>query len=278
MLEDGLSVIASELPTRTRWLLGGYRNVAIAHLLLGQTDAAITAFNQALAITEANPKTRYVRVFCLGLLALAHTDLDDWARAEHYTREAEELLVDLERSVELLPVLVARATVLAHGGDLRGGSEAVAEAIKMMRSAFAAPYLLAEMSLRCAQAAHDIGNGEAADVLLRDCEQACLRLGDPGTIPTRATALHDRLAGIDPQVAFLTPSEERVLRQLATHRTLQEIAEHLHVGRQTVKSHVSSIYAKLGVSSRAEAVARLGHGFAQTLERQGPPSIGPARS
>ena len=50
----------------------------------------------------------------------------------------------------------------------------------------------------------------------------------------------------------------RVLRQLATHRTLQEIAQHLHVSRSTVKTQVASIHAKLGVSSRAEAVQALG--------------------
>ena len=40
-------------------------------------------------------------------------------------------------------------------------------------------------------------------------------------------------------------------------RTLKQIAEHLYVSRATVKTHVASIYAKLGVTSRAEAVALL---------------------
>ncbi len=54
----------------------------------------------------------------------------------------------------------------------------------------------------------------------------------------------------------LTPAEHRVLEQLATHRTLAEIGEHLYVSRNTVKTHTVSIYRKLLVSGRSEAVER----------------------
>ena len=56
------------------------------------------------------------------------------------------------------------------------------------------------------------------------------------------------------------PAEMRVLRQLATHRTSSEIAQHLHVSRSTVKTQVASIHAKLGVTSRAQAVEAAGLG------------------
>jgi DNA-binding CsgD family transcriptional regulator len=52
----------------------------------------------------------------------------------------------------------------------------------------------------------------------------------------------------------------RVLSELATHRTLAEIAARLSVSRATVKTQVASLYAKLSVSTRAEAVAALGIG------------------
>jgi LuxR family maltose regulon positive regulatory protein len=66
------------------------------------------------------------------------------------------------------------------------------------------------------------------------------------------------MIGVAPSVALLSPAEKRVLRQLATHRTLREIARNLYVSRATIKTHVASIYAKLGVGSRDEAVATLG--------------------
>jgi LuxR family maltose regulon positive regulatory protein len=54
----------------------------------------------------------------------------------------------------------------------------------------------------------------------------------------------------------LTEAEFRVLEQLPTHRSLEEIGEHLYVSRNTVKSHTVSIYRKLGVSRRSAAVER----------------------
>jgi NarL family two-component system response regulator LiaR len=53
----------------------------------------------------------------------------------------------------------------------------------------------------------------------------------------------------------LSTREQEVLGLLVSGLTNIEIAEHLVIGTSTVKKHVSSIFAKLGVTSRAEAVA-----------------------
>ena len=58
------------------------------------------------------------------------------------------------------------------------------------------------------------------------------------------------VAGASP----LSPAELRLLPYLQTHLTFREIAERLYVSRNTVSSQVTSIYRKLGVSSRTEAV------------------------
>jgi DNA-binding CsgD family transcriptional regulator len=52
----------------------------------------------------------------------------------------------------------------------------------------------------------------------------------------------------------LTDAERNVLPYLATHLTFPLIAEHLCVSRNTVKTQAISIYRKLGVSSRNDAV------------------------
>ena len=54
----------------------------------------------------------------------------------------------------------------------------------------------------------------------------------------------------------LTPRERDVLALLQTWLTTAEIAGRLYISRNTVKTHIGSIYRKLGVSSRREAVAR----------------------
>ena len=53
----------------------------------------------------------------------------------------------------------------------------------------------------------------------------------------------------------LTAAEERVLQLLPTSTYLQ-IADTLYISRNTVKTHLRSIYQKLGVASRSEALER----------------------
>ena len=49
---------------------------------------------------------------------------------------------------------------------------------------------------------------------------------------------------------------QRLLPKLATHHSVPQIAAELFLSRHTVKSEAISIYRKLGVSSRAQAVVR----------------------
>ena len=57
----------------------------------------------------------------------------------------------------------------------------------------------------------------------------------------------------------LSPQEQRVLSLLVAGRTYAEIAQELIVSLNTIKTQVSSIYRKLGVSCRAEASAVAQH-------------------
>ena len=55
-------------------------------------------------------------------------------------------------------------------------------------------------------------------------------------------------------VEQLSDREVTVLRYLCSRLTYQEIASALYVSLNTLKSHVKSVYRKLGVASRREAV------------------------
>jgi LuxR family maltose regulon positive regulatory protein len=53
----------------------------------------------------------------------------------------------------------------------------------------------------------------------------------------------------------LTRAELRCFRISSTHLSFREIGEILHVSRNTIKTQAISVYRKLGVSSRSDAVA-----------------------
>lgn len=68
--------------------------------------------------------------------------------------------------------------------------------------------------------------------------------------------LREREAARGVELAVLTRREQQVLAQVADGRTDRDIAAALHIGSRTVEKHVEHIRTKLGVRSRAEAVAR----------------------
>ena len=53
----------------------------------------------------------------------------------------------------------------------------------------------------------------------------------------------------------LRPRERQVLESLLDGRTNREIAGNLHLGEETVKTHLRSLYRKLGARDRAQAIA-----------------------
>lgn len=63
-------------------------------------------------------------------------------------------------------------------------------------------------------------------------------------------------AAPDFEVHALTEQETEVMALLATGRSNRQIAAELFISEKTVKNHLSRAYAKLGVSSRAEAMAQ----------------------
>lgn len=81
------------------------------------------------------------------------------------------------------------------------------------------------------------------------------RYPDAGMLGPRAErlrlALQERILG-----QAVTPAEQRVLDLLPTQLSVNDIGARLFISRNTMKSHMRSLYAKLDVHSRTEAVER----------------------
>jgi DNA-binding NarL/FixJ family response regulator len=65
-----------------------------------------------------------------------------------------------------------------------------------------------------------------------------------------------RIGGRAPSAGALTPAEQRVAELVAEGHTNREVATALFLTDRTVEGHLSRIYAKLGVRSRAELARR----------------------
>ncbi len=112
---------------------------------------------------------------------------------------------------------------------------------KLVRTAVQAgaiAYLLKNVSadqladaIRAAYAGRSTLSPEAAETLVRSASQSENRIPE------------------------LTPRERQVLELMAEGLNNSQIAERLVVSRSTIKYHVSNILSKLGVTSRAEAIA-----------------------
>ena len=121
------------------------------------------------------------------------------------------------------------------------------------------PRRLSSGSWRWRARISSIADPAGAGSAVAEAERIVLRRPGLGVLVEQLTELRRRSAESAHALAgpsTLTPAELRVLPLLSTHLMFEEIAERLHVSRHTVKTQVVSIYGKLDVSSRGEAVDR----------------------
>ena len=104
-----------------------------------------------------------------------------------------------------------------------------------------------------------LGDAAGAEGALHQAEEILAERPRLGVLHDEARDLRDtldRLAADPVGASSLTAAELRLLPLLATHLSLGQIGEQLHVARATVKAQTTSIYRKLRVSSRRDAVSR----------------------
>ena len=178
--------------------------------------------------------------------------------AEAGCRELEAIAATL--GSEILDAIGAHARgalVLARGD--------AASAIKPLRSSFevwnhfGAPYLAARLRVLIGAACGQLGDAEGAALQFETARSVFAKLGARPDL-TRLDTL--AVAGKRAPAHNLSQRELQVLRLVAAGGTNKAIARELALSEKTVDRHVSNIFVKLDVPSRAAATAHaIKHGL-----------------
>lgn len=178
-------------------------------------------------------------------------------------RAAADELATLARA-STMPMLgaieeEAEAAVLLAEGDARGALSTSRKAWRRWRD-LEVPFEAGRCRVIAARACRALGDGVSA---LMEFEAARAEFTDLGArhalaeVEAESAAMHSEHPG------GLSAREVEVLRLVAAGATNRAIAGELYLSEKTVERHLSNIFAKLGVSSRAAATAfAFRHGLA----------------
>ena len=226
----------------------------VAHCILGivsyfrgELPAAEASLQEAarIAVAERNELARIYALGYLGLVRLAAMD-QDGARA--VTQEACARASRPPTSEHFVTAMALLAQARLDADD------AVAEqAVALARRGAAA--------LEIALALTTLGTLRRDPATLREARDEIAACEDAGQLPEDITAAEVALRGRAPGsrrklAGDLSDRELAVLRLLPSDASLREVAASLYLSLNTVKTHVRSIYRKLGASTREEAVER----------------------
>ncbi len=151
----------------------------------------------------------------------------------------------------------ARGLLAAAAGDQAASLEALGHSLRELE-AIPVPFERARTLLALGSAERRARRKRAARESLQEALDAFERLG-ASLWADRARSELARIGGRTPSPAGdLTPTERRVAELVAAGSSNKEVAATLFIAPRTVEGHVTQIYAKLGVHSRAE----LAHRFA----------------
>jgi LuxR family maltose regulon positive regulatory protein len=252
MLRDAELVCASEKNARTRWYFSGARALGTAYVLLGRPQEAIAPLREV--ISSHHPELPALRIMSLAYLAFAAWELGNRRDAHRWAVQSTMAVADEHLEETAYSAIASTGGAVAHleRGDHTAATRQLENVRRLRPLLGAARWVDVDLALRCADVSLDLGDRPGAVELTRIAGDALQGYPDAGALPSRLQRLEERIRlGTD---FGLTSAELRLIHFLPTHLSLQEIADRLYLSRATVKTEVASIYAKLGVPGRSEAV------------------------
>jgi LuxR family maltose regulon positive regulatory protein len=271
MLARAESALA-KLPTDHPWHPWALIVKGSAHFLLGDDDRADRVLAAAAEASDRSGRAES------RALALSERSLLAAGRADE---EAETLAFDARSLIEETELdqyatssidLAATARALLRRGRWDEARRQLTVAQRLTPSlTHAVPWLAVQVRLELARAYLTLRDRDEARLLLGEAQAILSYRPSLGVLAQEVAELEAEIEAM-PQTdgggSGLTGAELRLLPLLSTHLSFREIGEQLFVSRNTIKTQAISVYRKLGVSSRSDAVARAGElGLAAPRER-----------
>ncbi len=221
--------------------------LSLLRLAQGQIDAAATSIRSVLLDTTAPAARARMLPAAVEILLAA----DDVAAARPAATELSEIASRV--GAPLLAAASAHATgaLLISGGDIEGASTSLRRACEIWQE-LEMPYEEAQTRLLLAAVCEKRGDQENRRLELETARRICTQLGAE---PCLARINEPSERASHQRAGSLSEREVQVLRLLAAGKTNRAIADELFISEKTVARHVSNIYDKLSVSSRAGATA-----------------------
>ncbi len=236
----------------------GYRNVsqwggepqpglALLRLAQGRSDAAAAAMRRVMsATTDPLQRTKLLPAHIEIMLAVGETQ-----EARDACRELDEAARSFGTDVLSAMAAQGRGAVELAEGDAEAALGSLRRASQVWQK-IEAPYAAARVRVLVALACRALGDEDGAALELAAARAIFERLGAAPEL-----ARIDSLTQREPSNAAhgLTARERQVLRLIACGKTNRAIATELRISEKTVARHVSNIFGKLGLSTRAAAAA-----------------------
>jgi DNA-binding NarL/FixJ family response regulator len=221
--------------------------LALLRLAQGQPAAASAAIRRAAKVTAEPWRRARLLPACVEIL-LASGEL---AEAKRACRQLEELAREMDSEVVLALAAQARGALELVEGNAQASLSALRSSIEVWQR-IEAPYLVAGVRALIGVAYRELGDEEGCQLELDAARAIYEDLGASSDL--RRIAALARSAP-NARAHGLSTRELEVLRLIAGGMTNKAIAAKLFVSERTVDRHVSNIFSKFGVSSRAAATA-----------------------
>ena len=268
LCRGGISQMANDARTALEGLSNGSQLRATATLLLGlaQRLEGDGAAADATMEDAAELGHRYGAIPTVSV-ALAERSVfamerGDWADARTFAQQAHKVVEDRGLQDYMTSILAysTAARVGLHDGDVTQAKRDLARAHRLRPlTSRAAPHLAVQARLELARAQLTLADPAAARLLLREVGDLLRRRPDLGVLALEAQDLRTRLQAISggtPGASTLTTAELKLLPFLPKYLSFRQVGDQLHLSPHTVKTQAISVYRKLGVTSRSEAIER----------------------